>query len=82
MTVSVDTQQRDGALNTAIDPAGAGASPAPDEEMDRADALAKRLIEENDGFGPGEATSKSDEGLSRPRGRKMACRSKSIPCRQ
>jgi membrane fusion protein (multidrug efflux system) len=82
MTVSVDTHQRDGALNTAIDPAGAGASPAPDEEMDRADALAKRLIEENDGFGPGEATSKSDEGLSRPRGRKMACRSKSIPCRQ
>jgi membrane fusion protein, multidrug efflux system len=58
MSVSVDTHQRDGALNTAIDSAGASASPVSDEEMERAAALARRLIEENDGFGPGKAASK------------------------
>jgi membrane fusion protein (multidrug efflux system) len=51
MSVSVDTHQRDGALNTVIDPGGASVSPAHDEGMERADALARRLIEENDGFG-------------------------------
>jgi membrane fusion protein (multidrug efflux system) len=53
MTVSVDAHQRDGALNTAIDPAGATASPAPDDETERADALARKLIEENDSVGSG-----------------------------
>jgi membrane fusion protein (multidrug efflux system) len=53
MTVSVDAHQRDGALNTAIDPAGASASPAPDDETERADALARKLIEENDSVGSG-----------------------------
>lgn len=48
MTVSVDTHQRDGTLNTAVDPAGGSASPAPDEDMERAEALARRLIEQND----------------------------------
>ncbi|MCC8404120.1 HlyD family efflux transporter periplasmic adaptor subunit [Paraburkholderia sp. MMS20-SJTN17] len=48
MTVSVDTHQRDGTLNTAVDPAGGSASPAPDEDMQRAESLARRLIEEND----------------------------------
>jgi membrane fusion protein (multidrug efflux system) len=48
MTVSVDTHQRDGTLNTAVDPAGDSASPAPDENMERAESLARRLIEEND----------------------------------
>jgi membrane fusion protein (multidrug efflux system) len=51
MSVSVDTHQRDGALSTVIDPGGASVSPAHDEGMERADALARRLIEENDGFG-------------------------------
>jgi membrane fusion protein (multidrug efflux system) len=54
MTVSVDTHQRDGALNTAIDPAGASAAPAPNKDMEHADSLARRLIEENDRFGTDE----------------------------
>jgi membrane fusion protein (multidrug efflux system) len=54
MTVSVDTRQRDGALYTTTDPAGASAAPpAPDEVTQRADALAKRLIEQNDRSDPG-----------------------------
>ncbi|WNC95022.1 HlyD family efflux transporter periplasmic adaptor subunit [Paraburkholderia sp. FT54] len=53
MTVSVDTHQLDGTLNTAIDPAGASASPARDEDMEHADSLARRLIKENDKIGTG-----------------------------
>ncbi len=51
MTVSVDTHLRDGALTSAIDPVGANASPVPDGETERADALARRLIGENDSSG-------------------------------
>jgi len=39
-------------LLTAVD-AGAGALPAPDDETERADALARKLIEENDSVGSG-----------------------------
>jgi membrane fusion protein (multidrug efflux system) len=48
MTVSVDTHQRDGALASAVDPAGSSASPVADDETQRADALARKLIEENE----------------------------------
>jgi membrane fusion protein (multidrug efflux system) len=48
MTVSVDTHQRDGALTSAVDPAGSSASPVADDETQRADALARKLIEENE----------------------------------
>jgi membrane fusion protein (multidrug efflux system) len=53
MTVSVDTHRLDGTLNTATDPAGASASPAPDDDMEHAESLARRLIEENDRFSAG-----------------------------
>lgn len=47
MNVSVDTHQRDGALTSTVNPAGASAPFVSDDETQQADALARKLIQES-----------------------------------
>ncbi|MGF6811712.1 hypothetical protein OKW30_006904 [Paraburkholderia sp. Clong3] len=56
MTVWGDTHQRDGALSTsATAQAGANAAPAPDDDMTRAEAIARKLIGRSDSLGSHDA---------------------------
>ncbi|MBC8750532.1 MULTISPECIES: HlyD family secretion protein [Paraburkholderia] len=56
MTVSVDTHQRDGALSTsATARADANAAPAPDDDMTRAETIARKLIGKSDSLGSHDA---------------------------
>jgi membrane fusion protein (multidrug efflux system) len=65
MVVSVDTHQRDGALASATDPAGASIAPVANDETEQADALARKLIEENDVSGSHDANGPRLEGAGR-----------------
>lgn len=52
MTVSVDTRQRDGALGTSATAQGsASAVPPPDDDIPRAEAIARKLIGQSDSLG-------------------------------
>ena len=65
MVVSVDTHQRDGALASATDPAGASIAPVANDETEQADVLARKLIEENDVSGSHDANGQRPGGASR-----------------
>ena len=65
MVVSVDTHQRDGALASASDPAGGSIAPVAEDGTGQADALARKLIEENDTSGSNNGNGQHPEGAGR-----------------
>ena len=65
MSVSVDTHQRDGALNTVIDPGGPAFRLRTMKGWSARTRSQEDLSRRTTGSVPGETTSKSDEGLSR-----------------
>ena len=65
MVVSVDTHQRDGALASASNPAGGSIAPVAEDGTGQADALARKLIEENDTSGSNNGNGQHPEGAGR-----------------